>query len=203
MKILKINANNPEKDKIKAAVNILKRGCTVVYPTDTVYGIGANIFDIESVKKVYFIKKRSPNKPISICVSKIDDIHKVACMDENTEKMVEKILPGPFTILLKKRREVSSILTAGGEKIGIRIPDNKICMELSRKFPITTTSANISGEKIPESIDGVLKQLDNNLDLILDAGICRHGIHSTVIDMTVYPPKLVRKGAIMPDFNLV
>ena len=200
MKILKINANNPEKEKIKAAINVLKSGGTVVYPTDTVYGIGANILDVEAVQKVYQVKKRSPLKPISTCVSKIEDIHKIAHMDEDTEKMIEKILPGPFTVILKKKENVPSILTSGGEKIGVRIPDSKVCMELASAFPITTTSANISGEKIPESLDGILKQLDGNVDLILDAGVCKHGIHSTVIDMTD-SPKIVRKGAVMPNFN--
>ena len=200
MKILKINANNPEKDKIKAAVSVLKRAGTVVYPTDTVYGIGANIFDAKAVQKVYQVKKRSPLKPISTCVSKIEDIHKIAHMDEDTEKMIEKILPGPFTVILKKKESVPSILTSGGEKIGVRIPDSKVCMELASAFPITTTSANISGEKIPESLDGILKQLDGGVDLILDAGVCKHGIHSTVIDMT-NSPKIVRKGAVMPDLN--
>ena len=200
MKILKINANNPEKDKIKAAVSVLKRGGTVVYPTDTVYGIGANIFDAKAVQKVYQVKKRSPLKPISACVSKIEDIHKIAYMDENTEKIIEKILPGPFTVILKKKESVPSLLTSGSEKIGVRIPDSKVCMELASAFPITTTSANISGEKIPESLDGILKQLDGGIDLILDAGVCKHGIHSTVIDMTD-SPKIVRKGAVMPDLN--
>lgn len=200
MKIFKINANNPEKDKIKDAVTILKRGGIIVYPTDTVYGIGASIFNKEAVQKVYNVKERSPLKPLSACVSKIQDIHKIAYMDKNTEKMVEKILPGPFTIILKKKKNVPSNLTSGGEKIGIRIPNSKVCMELSSTFPITTTSANISGEKIPKSLDGILKQLDSKIDLILDAGVCKHGTHSTVIDMTA-SPKIVRKGAIMPDFN--
>jgi len=200
MKILKINANNPEKDKIKTAISVLKRGGTVVYPTDTVYGIGANIFDANAVQKVYQVKKRSSLKPISACVSKIEDIHKIAYIDENTEKMIEKILPGPFTVILKKKKSVPSILTSGGKKIGVRIPDSKVCMELSNAFPITTTSANISGKKIPESLDGILKQLDGSVDLILDAGVCKHGIHSTVIDMTD-SPRIVRKGAVIPDLN--
>lgn len=201
MKIFKINPNNPENDKLKAAVDVLKNGGTVVYPTDTIYGIGANIFDTEAIQKVYSIKKRFSDKPLSACVSKIEDIHKIAYMDENMENTVEKILPGPFTIILKKKESVPSILTAGGEKIGVRIPDNKVCMELSRKFPITTTSANLSGQNVPESVEGVLKQLDDAVDLILDAGICKHGVHSTVIDMTVSPPQIVRKGAVTPDFN--
>ncbi|HML05359.1 MAG TPA: Sua5/YciO/YrdC/YwlC family protein, partial [Methanobacterium sp.] len=108
--------------------------------------------------------------------------------------------PGPFTVILKKKENIPPILTAGEQKIGIRIPDNRVCMELSKEFPITTTSANISGQSIPESIDGVLEQLGDEIDLILDAGICKHGIHSTVIDMTVSPPKILRKGAKEPPF---
>ena len=90
MKILKINPDNPEKEKIQVAIDILKNGGTVVYPTDTVYGIGANIFDKEAVQKVYKVKKRSLLKPISACVSKIQDIHKIAYMDKDIEDMVLK-----------------------------------------------------------------------------------------------------------------
>lgn len=202
MKLLKINQDNPEKNKLKIAIDALKEGKTVVYPTDTIYGIGANALDIEAIKKVYRIKKREFNKPISICVPDIDYIKKVAYMNKETRKIIENFLPGPFTIILKKKENIPSLLTAGGEKIGIRLPDNKVCMELSNEFPITTTSANLSGEKIPESVDGILKQLDGTVDLILDAGICKHGVHSTVIDMTLNPPKIVREGLIVPKFNL-
>ena len=194
MKIIKINPVNPEKEKLEVAINALKEGKTVLYPTDTVYGIGANIFDLEAVQKVYSIKKRPLNKPLSVCVSKIEDIDKIARLNENLKETISSLFPGPFTVILKKKENFPSILTAGGQKIGIRIPDNKVCMELSSEFPITTTSANLSGEKIPESIEGILEQLGDKIDLILDAGICRHGIHSTVIDLTVSPPKIVRRG---------
>lgn len=197
---MKINPENPEKEKIELAIKALKKGKIVLYPTDTVYGLGANIFDIEAVKKIYTIKKRSFHKPLSVCVSKIDDIHKIAHLNKDLEKMLNEIFPGPFTVILKKKDIVPSILTAGGEKIGIRIPDNNICLELSSEFPITTTSANLSGEKVLESVNGVLEQLNNEVDLILDAGICKHGIHSTVIDMTIYPPIIIRKGVKMPPF---
>lgn len=197
---MKINPENPEKEKIKLAIKALKKGKIVLYPTDTVYGLGANIFDIEAVKKIYTIKKRSFYKPLSVCVSKIEDIHKIAHLNKDLEKMLNEIFPGPFTVILKKKDIVPSILTAGGEKIGIRIPDNNICLELSNEFPITTTSANLSGEKVLESVNGVLEQLNNEVDLILDAGICKHGIHSTVIDMTIHPLKIVRKGVKMPPF---
>ena len=170
MKIIKIDGTNPEPDKIKIAKNAMKQGSIIIYPTDTVYGIGANIFDEKAILKVFSVKKRPKNKPLSICVSRIQDIKQIAYMDLKTEKIVAKILPGPFTLILKKKNNVSSFLSAGSDKIGIRIPDNKVCRELSRDFPITSTSANISGHDIPESTEEVLKQLGSSVDMMIGCG---------------------------------
>lgn len=206
MKIIKIDGRDPEPDKIEIARNIMKKGSIIVYPTDTVYGIGANIFDEKALLKVFSVKKRPKNKPLSICLSRVQDIEMVAHIDEETEEIIKKILPGPFTLILKKKNSISPLLTAGSDRIGIRIPDNKVCKELSRDFPITSTSANISGYDVPESAEEVLKQLGSSVDIMLDAGICKHGIPSTVIDMTVKPPEVVREGAgndqIM-DFKMI
>ena len=165
MKIIKINPNEPEPDKIKIARQVMKQGSIIVYPTDTVYGIGANIFDERALLKVFSIKKRSHDKPLSVCLSRIEDIKKVAHMDDATEELVQKILPGPFTLILEKNDHVPSLLTAGSEKIGIRIPDNQVCMNLSNDFPITSTSANLSGYDVPESANDVLNQLGNSVDI--------------------------------------
>ncbi len=195
MKIIKIDGMNPEPDKIEIAKRVMKQGSIIVYPTDTVYGIGANIFNEKALLKVFSIKKRSKYKPLSICLSRIEDIEIVAHMDIKTEEIVRKILPGPFTLILKKKDNMFPLLTAGSNKIGVRIPDNRVCMNLSREFPITSTSANISGHDVPESAEEVLKQLGPSVDIILDSGICKHGVQSTVVDMTVYPPKVIREGA--------
>ena len=195
MKIIKIDGTNPDYDKIRIARMAMKKGSIIIYPTDTVYGIGANVFNEKAILKVFSIKKRALNKPLSICISRIEDIKQVAQMDVKAETVIRNLLPGPFTIILKKNDNISSLLTAGSDKIGIRIPDNSICMDLSKEFPITSTSANLSGYDIPESADGVLKQLGSSVDIMMDAGICKHGIPSTVIDMTVYPPKVLREGA--------
>lgn len=195
MKIIKIDGTNPNYDKIRIARMAMKKGSIIIYPTDTVYGIGANVFDEKAILKVFSIKKRALNKPLSICISRIEDIKQVAQMDVKAETVIRNLLPGPFTIILKKNDNISSLLTAGSDKIGIRIPDNSICMDLSKEFPITSTSANLSGYDIPESVEGVLKQLGSSIDIMMDAGICKHGIPSTVIDMTVYPPKVLREGA--------
>jgi L-threonylcarbamoyladenylate synthase len=194
MKLIKINPENPEKEKLEQTITVLENGGTVVYPTDTLYGLGVDIYREDAVRKVYTIKKRSFNNPISICVSKIGDIGKIAYMDKDTEEIVKKLLPGPFTIILRKKENISPMLTAGGEKIGIRIPDNRICRELTQRFPITTTSANISGIKAPKSLKEVLKELGDLVDLILDDGRSGEGVPSTVVDLTTRPPKILRKG---------
>lgn len=197
MKLIKINPENPETAKIEMAREILRQGGTIVYPTDTVYGLAANIFHEKAVLKVYQMKKRLKNKPISVCLSQIQDIKTVAQLDPDLEKIVQKILPGPYTLILNKKDNLQSRVTAGTDKIGIRIPNNVICRELSRKFPITTTSANLSGHPSPTSARKAQKELDDKPDIILDSGPCSDGISSTVVDLTVTPPRIIREGAGM------
>ena len=197
MKIIRIDPQNPEKRKIKMAVNILEEGGLIVYPTDTIYGLGANIFSDKAIRKVYSIKGRDYSKPISVSVSEIEDINKIAYL-ENLER-VKEVLPGQFTIILNKKENVSPLLTAGGEKIGVRIPDNRISRELTRKFPITSTSANLSGGKVLESADAMIELWGDSVDLIIDGGKLQ-GNHSTVIDWTTQPPKVLRKG--VKEFKL-
>jgi L-threonylcarbamoyladenylate synthase len=192
MKIIRINPQNPEKDKINQALDILEKDGIIVYPTDTIYGLGANIYSEKAIIKVFSIKKRDHSKPLSICISKIGDISKIAYLGED-EKLINKNLPGPYTIILKKKEHVSPLLTADSERIGIRIPDYKICRELTRKFPITSTSANISGEKVPVTAEEVAEQLGDQVDLVIDGGKIR-GTPSTVVDCTKNPPEIIRKS---------
>ena len=195
MKIILIDSADPEYDKIEIARMAMEQGLIVVYPTDTVYGLGANIFDKKALLKVFSVKKRSINKPVSVCLSRVEDIHMVAHMDAETEEIIRKILPGPYTLILKKNDKISSLLTAGSDRIGLRIPDNKVCSDLTRDFPITSTSANLSGHDIPESAEEVLEQLGTSIDIMMDTCVYEHAVPSTVIDMTVYPPEVMREGA--------
>lgn len=190
MKIVRIDPQKPEKKKIELAVNILEDDGMVVYPTDTIYGLGANIFSEKAIRKVYSIKNRDYSKPLSICLSDIGDIHKIAHLDG---EKIRQFLPGPFTFILNKRNNVSPLLTAGGGKIGVRIPDNLICRELTREFPITATSANLSGGEVPTQAGEIAELLGDSVDLILDGGKLS-GTPSTVVDWTTKPPKVLRKG---------
>lgn len=200
MKIIKINPSKIEDDLINESILLMENGEIVLYPTDTLYGLGANIFNEDALKKLYSVKKRSMSKPVSVCVSNIDWIPKIAHVSSETLNIIAKILPGPFTVILKKKDCISEILTAGSENIGIRIPDSEICQKLSQKFPITTSSANISGKETKKSVEEILKQLDADVGLVIDAGPSKVDNASTVIDFTVNPPTILRKGS--GNFNL-
>ena len=118
-------------------------------------------------------------------------------MNLQAENMVKKILPGPYTLILNRKERVPSQITAGMDKIGVRIPYNAICREISREFPITTTSANLSGHPSPQSAQEAQQELGDGPDIIIDSGPCPDGISSTVVDLTVTPPRIVREGAGM------
>ena len=187
MQILKINPNNPKEETIIKVVDIIKKGGAIVYPTDTVYGLGVNALDKKAVKRVFEIKGRDFRKPISIIIRDIEMAKKVASFGKDVEKILEKILPGPVTVILYKKKILPDILTGGNKKVGLRIPDCKFTKAFMEKldFPITATSANISGK--PVSI------IKHGPDLFLDAGLLG-GQASTVIDLTGPKPRILRVG---------
>jgi L-threonylcarbamoyladenylate synthase len=175
---------------IKKAADILKGGGIVVYPTETVYGIGANIFSEQALKRVFAIKKRNSNKPISIAVSSFKMMDELVIIGEKEQEFTNKFLPGPVTILFKKKKSVSPILTSGTDMVGIRYPAHRIAIELIEcaGVPITSTSANFSGDEPHDSVG----EMKISADYILDGGIC-NGEPSTVVD--IFNMKIVRKGA--------
>lgn len=177
------------KNQIETAIKILERGGIIAYPTDTIFGIGCNIFDEEAVKRIFELKERDFNKPLSIAVSDFEMLESLVFITKQEKKILEKILPGPFTIILSKRPIVSNLITAGSEFVGIRIPEYKIILELIEKagFPIITTSANISGKKSPFNS----KEVDLKVDFVVE-GDCEHKKPSTVIDLK--NKKIIRQG---------
>lgn len=181
MMALKISDKNIEK-----ARKIIKKGGVIIYPTDTLYGLGTDIFNLEAIGKIFKIKKRDFGKPISVMVSDFEEIKKLAFVGRKQKEKIKELLPGPYTIILKKKKIVSGLLTAGSSKVGIRIPDNEFCRALAKDLPITTTSANISGEK-----DFNFKKL-KGVDLIFTGGKIS-GEASTIIDLTKRPFKILER----------
>ena len=182
-------------DIVKKAVEILKKNGLIVYPTDTLYGIGGNPFNEDVVKKILAVKKR-PSVPISVAVSNMDMIKNLAELNPAAVRVCEKFMPGPFTIVLKKRKNVPRILTAGSEKIGVRIPDNKVALEIINRFgPVTCTSANTHKGKNPADIETAKSQLGDKIQLYIDDGKCKYGKPSTVVDISDGKIKILREGA--------
>lgn len=193
MKILKTNQNEVDKNVIDEAVKVLADGGVILYPTDTVYGLGANIFNRKAVKKVYNIKKRSYLKPVSLLVSSKDAIPLVSKDSLNQLNFIDKYLPGPYTFILKKSKIVPRHLTSGSVNVGVRVPKSEIACSLAKIFPITTTSANLSNKDTLDTPEEILKQLGCEVDLIIDVGPLKSGNPSTIIDLTGEEPVFVKR----------
>lgn len=207
MRILKVNPKNPSLKAIKIAAEIIRKGGTIIYPTDTIYGIGASTLDQRAINKVYEIKKRPENKPLSVVVGDIKMAKKYCIIGAKQEEIFDALLPGAFTLIFPvKISNSNKILTAYGGTLSIRIPDFKITKLLSKELgiPFTATSANISGLSGSGDIKKVLKQLGINrkkpnlpaggqIDLVLDAGILPKKYPSIIIDLTGESPKIIRK----------
>ena len=199
MKILKVNVNNPSQEIVKLAVNILKNGGLIVYPTDTAYGLGGNALDEKVIRKVYELKDRDFKKPTHVTIRDWKMINKLTFTNDFAKELYVTFTPGPLTIILNKKPIVPNILTAGLPTLGVRIPKLAIIRRISNfvDFPFTTPSANKSGGKIPYSINDVGDELDiEKVDLILDAGELPKILPSTIIDLTIDPPKILRQGPI-------
>lgn len=193
MKILKTNQNEVDKKVIDEAVKVLADGGVILYPTDTIYGLGANIFNRKAVKKVYNIKKRSYLKPVSLLVSSKDAIPLVSKASLNQLNFIDKYLPGPYTFILKKSKIVPRHLTSGSVNVGVRVPKSEIACSLAKIFPITTTSANLSNKDTLDTPEEILKQLGCEVDLIIDVGPLKSGNPSTIIDLTGEEPVFVKR----------
>lgn len=180
---IKVNPKHPQKTIINKAARIIKKGGLVAFPTETVYGIAASISNSAKLDK---IKKRPRGKPYTIHIAYKKDLKKIVDkLSPTAKKTIRKYWPGPLTLLLKDR---------SGKKTGFRMPDNKIALALIRAIgkPIIAPSANLSGEPSPVKASQVCK----GLDLIIDGGPTKHKKDSTILDLTIDPPMIIRKGCI-------
>ncbi len=191
--VLKIDSKTPDKKAISRAAKIIRDGGLVAFPTETVYGLAANLLNKRTVIRLYRIKSRPRNKPFTVHISSVRTIKKMSCeIPEAAKSLIKKFWPGPLTVILKSAR---------GKKIGFRMPANRVALELIKnsRVPVVAPSANISGAPAPKSAGGVLKDLKGEIDLVLDSGPTDLGIESTVVDLTTVPAKIMRQGAIKAE----
>ena len=203
MELLNLDIKNSENiEKVADAVaEVLQSGGVIIYPTDTIYGIGANAFNEEAIEKVMNIKNRDSEKPLSVFVKDIKSARRIACIDSKVEKMLENIWPGPITAILRKKDIVPYLLTGNGETIAVRIPQNKFILHLLEKveFPIIATSANISGENNLFDAEEIMKTFGNKknqIDLFVNIGNIKKTQASTIVDLTTTIPRIVRMGIV-------
>jgi L-threonylcarbamoyladenylate synthase len=200
-KIEKIDAASPDDRILEHAVRLLNRGEVVVCPTDTGYAFSANALDTRAITRVFHLKGRAYSNPIHVAVSSIAEVEKYAYMSESARYLAVHYLPGALTLVLKRKELIPSMLVAGLDTVGIRIPDNRVILRLlgMTGYPLTTTSANISGRPGTYSVEEVVTQLGesiNEVALILDQGPLKMRELSTIVDLAASPPQLIRQGRI-------
>ena len=197
--IIKIEQNeNSIKESLVEVANIIKSGGVVIFPTETLYGLGGKVRDLNVIKRIYKIKERSPLKPLPVMVHDIKQIYELTgYIPPYARLLAEKYWPGPLTLVLKCS-SLPSLATCGKDSAGIRIPDYKIALDLLKYTgePLAVTSANISGEDNLLTIDEIISTFKDKVDVILDAGEITYGIPSTVVDATGEDLKILREGKI-------
>lgn len=198
-KVIKIHEDKLESKILKECGEALRSGKLVVFPTETVYGLGANALEEEAVKKIFEAKGRPQDNPLIVHISEIEEITSlVKEVPKIAYKLMERFWPGPMTIILSKSSLIPNRTSGGLNSVGIRMPSNKIARQLIKvaKVPIAAPSANISGRPSPTDIETCIEDLNGKVDYIIGGEKCNVGVESTVIDCTVYPPCILRPGGI-------
>ncbi len=198
-KVIKIDHANPRPDLISEAALIIKSGGVISFPTRYLYGLGADAFNADAVDRIFKIKQRPYNKPLLVLVDKSKDLTRlVRNVPSVATHIMERFWPGEVTIVFEAKDSLPENLIAGTDRIGVRMPEHPVALALTNsvKGPITATSANITGQDGCSRVQDLDPLIADKLDLILDAGPLKGGIGSTVIDVTVDPPKILREGAV-------
>ena len=185
---------------IQSAARLVKNGGVIVYPTDTVYGVGCDPFNEDSVKRLFKIKGER-TKPFPILAHGIEDVEKIAHITDEALKLAKKFWPGPLTMVLQKKPSLPNIVTAHLNSVAVRVPNHDIALELIRQSGglLIGTSANKTGKKPPQTALEAARQIGEEVDLILDGGMAPIGASSAIVDLTGDRPKILRKGPIKSD----
>lgn len=201
-KVEKIEKTQMNMDIINAAGQILKQGGLVAFPTETVYGLGANALDEEAARKTYAAKGRPSDNPLIVHIASLEDLYPITKkVPEKAVALAEKFWPGPLTMIFEKSELVPYGTTGGLETVAVRMPDNEVALALIRAGGgyVSGPSANKSGRPSPTMARHVLDDLEGRIDMILDGGPVHIGVESTIVDMTVEPPMILRPGAVTKE----
>lgn len=200
--IIKIDPENINLEKLGRAAKLIRQGKLVVFPTETVYGLGANAFDEEACKNIFVAKGRPCDNPLIVHINNLSEIDGlVSDLSADARVLADKFWPGPLTMIFSKNENVSDIVTAKLDTVAVRMPQNKIARELIRLsgLPIAAPSANTSGKPSPTIAKRVIDDLNGKVDMIIDGGSCDIGLESTVLDTTVKVPCVLRPGGVTKE----
>ena len=191
-----------EDIEVEQAVRALRSGGVVAFPTDTLYGLGADVFNPAAVESIFRIKERPSGLALPVLIDDWDQLERVTeNVPDAARALAERFWPGPLTLIVNKSAGVSDRVTAGAPTVAVRIPDHPVPRAISRLLggPITGTSANISGQPDPQDLDELREQIGNKVDYVVTAGPTPMGAASTIVDITGETPALIREGAIPFD----
>jgi tRNA threonylcarbamoyl adenosine modification protein (Sua5/YciO/YrdC/YwlC family) len=193
--ILTINTKNPQPRLIRKVVEVLQQGGVIGYPTDTIYGVGCDLFNPEAVRKIRRLKKTGTNQPLSFICSDLKDISRYAYVSTQGYKIMRRLIPGAYTFVLKATKLVPKIAMTRQKTVGIRIPDNKICLALVRELghPIISTSVSKPNEGLYNDPAEIEERFGKQLDLVIDGGLIV-AEHSSIIDLAGDFPEIIREG---------
>ncbi len=198
-RVIAVRGPGEPREHLTEAAQVLREGGLVAFPTETVYGLGANALAPDAVARLYNVKQRPPAQPFSIMVASVADAFPLARdVSDSARRLMTAYLPGPLTVILASSSVVPDIVTAGSGRVGVRVPDHPLARAFVQACgcPVAAPSANLHGQPSPRSADEVLAQLAGRIDIVLDGGPTRLGLESTVIDMTAEPPVVLRVGAV-------
>jgi L-threonylcarbamoyladenylate synthase len=195
--ILKVDSENPDPFKIQAAAEIIQKGGLVAFPTETVYGLGADALNADAVLRLFEAKKRPLDNPAIVHIADISEVYPLVTeVPKKAELLMKQFWPGPLTLLFKHSNKVPNASVAGLDTIAIRMPKHKIALALIRQSrrPVAAPSANLAGKPSPTTAQHVYEDLNGRIDAIIDGGATAIGVESTVVDLSVDPPMLLRPG---------
>lgn len=193
--LLTLNTTKPQKRHIRRAAEILRSGGIIAYPTDTVYGIGCDLNDRKAIRRLIEIKDRPKRKPFSVICPDFKDVAKFAVVSNYAYKIMRRFLPGPYTFIVQASKEIPKLMVSKQRTVGIRMPDNPIILELVQEFsgPLCTTSVALEKDETIQDPEVIHARLKDQVVLVLDGGVAVSE-HSTVVDLTVDPPAVLRPG---------
>lgn len=199
VEILRLAVEVIDERELKRAADALAQGRLVIFPTDTVYGLGTNALDVAAVEHVFEVKWRTADKPLPVLVASHEELEEVVVnIPESAEELMRHFWPGALTIVLKKSSRIPEIVTARRDTVAVRMPAHPLTRELIRQagVPVVAPSANIADATPPARFEDIDKRLLDAVDMAVDAGPSQYGVPSTIVDLTGPAPVLLRQGAI-------